>query len=355
MVHALLRVHQTGLCHRDVKLENFLLDQATGTVKLTDFGFACFSPLPFDPFSQDPNHHKARLSSRASESVPLLSSFCGSVHYLAPEIARREPYRGQPADIWSLGVCLYAMATSRLPFLGPDQEAVFSAVQKGHVSYPPFLASTPLAELLPRLLDPSPASRISVSELARHPWVSSAMESRFSLPHGFFLAPHSSPSPLPQPDADLLRYLADQGMPLDWVSEQLGNDFPNAVKVYYRILHSRLCSDLSPVAPTGGRGSPRNDLVWPRGKGSSLLSPKKPEPLKRIASLPPNSMLDYTSKPFESPRGKSALMGSLKTIKSLLGEKRRNESPSSPRTVIFPSNLEDQLCVFMLPSQLSTD
>ena len=129
----------------------------------------------------------------------------------------------------------------------------------------------------------------------------------------------------------------------------------SAVKVYYRILHSRLCSDLSPVAPTGGRGSPRNDLVWPRGKGSSLLSPKKPEPLKRIASLPPNSMLDYTSKPFESPRGKSALMGSLKTIKSLLGEKRRNESPSSPRTVIFPSNLEDQLCVFMLPSQLSTD
>jgi serine/threonine protein kinase len=81
--------------HRDIKLENILLD-ATNNMKLIDFGLAAF----YAPGKK-------------------LRVHCGSPSYAAPEIVARKLYEGPPVDVWSLGVVLFAMLAGFLPFHSP--------------------------------------------------------------------------------------------------------------------------------------------------------------------------------------------------------------------------------------------
>ena len=54
----------------------------------------------------------------------LLETFCGSFAYCCPEILRGQPYDGKKADVWSMGVVLYAMGCARLPFSEDDMRAL---------------------------------------------------------------------------------------------------------------------------------------------------------------------------------------------------------------------------------------
>lgn len=84
MVLAIEYLHIHGICHRDLKPENILLD-SNNRVKIADFGFARW-------LKKD-----------------IADTSCGSPHYAAPEVIKGIPYDGRKADIWSLGVTLYAL------------------------------------------------------------------------------------------------------------------------------------------------------------------------------------------------------------------------------------------------------
>ena len=88
------------IVHRDVKLENILLD-ASNRIKLIDFGLA-------------------------ANTMPgkKLKVHCGSPSYAAPEIVARRLYDGPPVDVWSLGVVLYGMICGHLPFHASDNKKV---------------------------------------------------------------------------------------------------------------------------------------------------------------------------------------------------------------------------------------
>lgn len=101
IAEGLAEAHVNGIVHRDIKPQNILITR-TNVVKVADFGIA----------------RVAR-----DTTVPAGAGSIGSVHYSSPEQARNG-YLDHTTDIYSLGVCMYEMATGRLPFDGETDVAV---------------------------------------------------------------------------------------------------------------------------------------------------------------------------------------------------------------------------------------
>ncbi|KAK9822215.1 hypothetical protein WJX81_007583 [Elliptochloris bilobata] len=149
MLDGLDYCHRRSIYHRDLKPENVLLDGA-GAVKLSDFGLGA---LPD--------------SARADG---MLKTACGTPNYVAPEVLQRVGYAGAPADIWSLGVCLYIITTGTLPFDEPNLPVMFDKISRA--DYPPAPWWSPeLAHLIHHILMPDPLQRPTADELREHPWV----------------------------------------------------------------------------------------------------------------------------------------------------------------------------------------
>ena len=109
-------------------------------------------------------------SDRTLTSGALLLVACGSPNYVAPEILDGDGYDGRRADIWTLGVILYVLATGRLPYDHPNMSELFSLIQKA--SYRPFPTnvSAPFKDLVSKLLVANPRKRLSLSEIQEHEW-----------------------------------------------------------------------------------------------------------------------------------------------------------------------------------------
>lgn len=149
IVGAVDYLHRFNVAHRDLKLENILLDQNLN-VKIADFGMAAW-----------------QIST--SGATGLMNTSCGSPHYAAPEIIRGEPYVGSSADIWSCGVILYAMLTAQLPFDEDKLPDLLDKVTTGNFVTPSFV--DPLAQnLIRRMLVVNVKQRITMPEIFEHPF-----------------------------------------------------------------------------------------------------------------------------------------------------------------------------------------
>lgn len=102
MVKSVELCHMHNIIHRDIKMENFLVQQINDNgeiqIKLSDFGLAC----KFDPANPP-------------------TSKCGSLSSVAPEILCQENHDTK-VDCWSLGVLLFELLSTELPFYSEDQK-----------------------------------------------------------------------------------------------------------------------------------------------------------------------------------------------------------------------------------------
>ncbi len=139
-------MHDLGIIHRDIKLENVLFDDDRN-MKLVDFGFsvAC----------RDPNKR--------------LKIFCGTPSYMAPEIVQRQEYLGRPVDVWSLGVLLYACLCGCFPFTAKSYPELYKKIAAAQLRFPDHLSHAS-QNLLRRMLHPDPTKRLSLARIRRHPW-----------------------------------------------------------------------------------------------------------------------------------------------------------------------------------------
>ncbi|KMU82535.1 serine/threonine-protein kinase KIN4 [Coccidioides immitis H538.4] len=119
-------LHKKGIVHRDLKLENLLLDRNRNII-ITDFGFAnTFNPA--DELSEEIEYNltnrefvkRMRLDRPDAKGIrrgDLMQTSCGSPCYAAPELVVSDSlYTGRKVDVWSCGVILYAMLAGYLPF-----------------------------------------------------------------------------------------------------------------------------------------------------------------------------------------------------------------------------------------------
>ncbi|XP_071529014.1 maternal embryonic leucine zipper kinase-like [Panulirus ornatus] len=145
---AVAYVHNMGYAHRDLKPENLLLDDDQ-QLKLIDFGL-CANP--------------------AGGMDQSLATCCGSPAYAAPELVSGRHYLGSEADIWSMGVLLYALLCGFLPFDDENLGALYRKIQSGVYENPEWL-SPGSCSLLASMLQVNPKRRITVTELLTHPWL----------------------------------------------------------------------------------------------------------------------------------------------------------------------------------------
>lgn len=109
IVSAISYMHKMDVCHRDIKLENILLKHSQ--LEILNYGTAL--AVKHNPIAVLSDFG---LSKKIDPSNPMLTTRCGSEDYVSPELLLGMPYDGKQNDCWSLGVVLYTMLESRLPF-----------------------------------------------------------------------------------------------------------------------------------------------------------------------------------------------------------------------------------------------
>ncbi|CAN6460053.1 unnamed protein product [Victoria cruziana] len=145
--------HSMQVCHRDLKLENTLLDgSAAPRLKICDFGYSKSSVLHSQP-----------------------KSTVGTPAYIAPEVLLNKEYDGKIADVWSCGVTLYVMLVGAYPFEDPAEPKNFKkTIQRiVNVQYaiPEHIQISPECQnLISRIFVPTPATRITIPEIQNHEW-----------------------------------------------------------------------------------------------------------------------------------------------------------------------------------------
>jgi len=146
IVNAIQYCHSKNVVHRDIKLENILLD-GNKNVKVIDFGFSV-----------------------VVNTVCKLSMFCGTALYIAPEIISRKSYWGPPVDVWSLGVILYVMLSGKFPFKGNSESELYKSISRGVYTVPKGISES-ASKLLANLLNTNPFKRPTCDELMKDPFL----------------------------------------------------------------------------------------------------------------------------------------------------------------------------------------
>ncbi|KAF8060725.1 kinase-like domain-containing protein [Lyophyllum atratum] len=147
-------IHSQGVCHRDMKPENILLD-AAGNLKVSDFGLSAVYKL------------------KDSGKTRPLSERCGSLPYVAPELNTDEPYQAEPIDVWGIGVILYAMLAGNTPWDEPTVHSPeFSRYLSGAIfdERPWSRFSSEALSLICGLLTVEPRDRLTLADAFQHPW-----------------------------------------------------------------------------------------------------------------------------------------------------------------------------------------
>uniref|UniRef100_A0A8D3EC93 Protein kinase domain-containing protein n=1 Tax=Scophthalmus maximus TaxID=52904 RepID=A0A8D3EC93_SCOMX len=144
-------LHYHKIVHRDIKPSNLLLGD-DGHIKIADFG----------------------VSNEFEGTDALLSSTAGTPAFMAPEMMTEHEHRfsGKALDVWAMGVTLYCFVYGKCPFYDEYIISLHKKIKNKPVDFPETpLISDELKELIGRMLDKNPETRITIPEIKLHPWM----------------------------------------------------------------------------------------------------------------------------------------------------------------------------------------
>uniref|UniRef100_A0A8C3UG22 Calcium/calmodulin dependent protein kinase kinase 1 n=1 Tax=Catharus ustulatus TaxID=91951 RepID=A0A8C3UG22_CATUS len=141
-------LHYQKIIHRDIKPSNLLLGD-DGHVKIADFG----------------------VSNQFEGNDAQLSSTAGTPAFMAPEAISQtgKSFSGKALDVWAMGITLYCFVYGKCPFIDEYILGLHNRIKTKPVEFP---EDDELKELILRMLDKNPETRITVPEIKVHPWLS---------------------------------------------------------------------------------------------------------------------------------------------------------------------------------------
>lgn len=146
-------LHINNIVHRDIKLENVLMQTDNKddlTLKITDFGFA-------------------KLFNKGE----LLTDILGSPLYMAPEIIQKKSY-SSAVDIWAAGVLLHILLVGEPPYIAGTKKDIFKKIKKDKVEFNNEgwnNISKDCKDMLKSIFCKDPQIRPTAAQLLNHHWI----------------------------------------------------------------------------------------------------------------------------------------------------------------------------------------
>ncbi|KAL7864997.1 hypothetical protein AOLI_G00164170 [Acnodon oligacanthus] len=217
ILSAVDHLHTHGIVHRDLKIENFLLDEHNN-IKIVDFGLS--NTLKVDSLSPE-----------------LLNTQCGSPAYAAPELLAHRKY-GPKVDVWSVGVSMFAMLTGTLPFtVEPfNIKQLYQKMVNGEISTIPSDISKGAIQFVLSLLESDPVKRPTVKAAMEEKWLNEGYAKRPL--HTVVYKNRLRPEDL---NSSVLNYMTESlGFGLSDIIHTVINNKPSAILATYQLLLKKL-------------------------------------------------------------------------------------------------------------------
>lgn len=204
IIDAVIACHNEEIIHRDIKLDNILLNEEMTLIKLCDFGV-----------------------SRVAKSGFKINEQCGTPAYLAPEIIVNEGYEPFFVDVWSMGILLYALLSATVPFKAKTIPELHKIILRGKYEFPEYFTEY-AKDFIAEMLNPVPHLRIKLGDMKKHVWFSvDTLDSSF----------HSTRDVAnPNKHQNIVETLRVYGFPAEFVESSLKNRDINHATASYNLL-----------------------------------------------------------------------------------------------------------------------
>jgi len=172
ILNGLESLQRAGLCHRDISLENIMVDNEQTIV--IDMGMCLRIPfLDNEEGDADMTGNVDYRDRRAQRCLISRRPRAGKRFYMSPEVFSEKPFDGHAIDMWAVGVCLFMMLTGDRPWdRASPGDNEFRNMSAGRLAnYLHIDLSEDAVNLLQGMLFANPHDRLSLQQVRAHPWM----------------------------------------------------------------------------------------------------------------------------------------------------------------------------------------